>query len=303
MRSYLLKVNSNNLKGKLSSGDLVRSLHPRDWEDVEIALPRLGPRLPQSARVNAPAITSGDEVWIWINETGSSCGQGLSARAKVKRASASSLSLTDVEPLQEMDRVGNEQISSNQDKSTLFGYTHSQNRHDAYLLDGQKLAEIFAAISVHSHNHNAESLANREDWWEGELARRASEPPLLRARREAYTRDNQAAFRRRVFMRYGQACLLTEVGIGSALDAAHIVGHKWDHEENGLPLRRDLHGMFDGLLWSVNPETRRVCLSAKLAWIGPLLAYKDIDDLQMSDLIPRPLLRNHWDRFIAGEAE
>ena len=107
-------------------------------------------------------------------------------------------------------------------------------------------------------------------------------------------------------MRYGQACLLTGVQIDSALDAAHNVGHngdsRWDHQESGLPLRRDLHGMFDRLLWSIEPETRRVCLSTKQVWTGPLSVYRTIDDLQMSDLIPRPLLRNQWDRFITGEA-
>lgn len=67
-------------------------------------------------------------------------------------------------------------------------------------------------------------------------------------------RPDQAAFRRRVFLKYGGKCAISDCTIEKVLDAAHKQGGIWreghNHADDGVLLRRDLHALYDnGLLW------------------------------------------------------
>ena len=89
----------------------------------------------------------------------------------------------------------------------------------------------------------------------------------------------------------------------TGLEAAHIMpyrGTAYDHPENGLLLRADIHRLFDRLLISVNPKTLVVTLAPAL-----------LDDPQYSPLDKKRLilgrgptqpsrnaLKDHWRRFI-----
>lgn len=74
-------------------------------------------------------------------------------------------------------------------------------------------------------------------------------------------RPGQQAFRRDLLNYYG--CAVEE-----ALEAAHII--PWtgdadlDRRENGLLLRRDIHGLFDAGLLRINPKSSLIELAAKL---------------------------------------
>ena len=62
-------------------------------------------------------------------------------------------------------------------------------------------------------------------------------------------RPDQAAFRRRIFIAYGGACVVTGCKVREALDAAHRIGRDWRCGHNdaadGLLLRKDIHALYD----------------------------------------------------------
>ena len=66
-------------------------------------------------------------------------------------------------------------------------------------------------------------------------------------------RPGQAEFRRKVFNRWNARCLITGCTSEISLEAAHIVPvaeNGVDDEWNGLPLRADIHRLFDAnLIW------------------------------------------------------
>lgn len=80
-------------------------------------------------------------------------------------------------------------------------------------------------------------------------------------------RDGQPAFRRLLLAAYGGACAISGCVVEALLEAAHIVpyrGMQTNVVVNGLLLRADLHKLFDLHLLSVDPITRKVCLSEAL---------------------------------------
>ena len=69
-------------------------------------------------------------------------------------------------------------------------------------------------------------------------------------------RQEQAAFRRRVFLEHKGACIVTGCTIPEALDAAHREGRNWRLGHNsgadGLLLRKDIHALYDAKLISID---------------------------------------------------
>jgi HNH endonuclease len=79
-----------------------------------------------------------------------------------------------------------------------------------------------------------------------------------RAQRSVKERPGQAQFRKAVFARYNSVCCITNCSVYEALEAAHIDPHEnalSDHPANGLPLRLDLHGLFDANHLAIDPYT------------------------------------------------
>ncbi|WP_151719228.1 HNH endonuclease signature motif containing protein [Gemmobacter serpentinus] len=143
-----------------------------------------------------------------------------------------------------------------------------------------------------------------ESFWQCALERRLNLPAPERMRRNMATRPAQQQFRRAVFALKGVACLLSGCSIEDALDAAHVVPHNgdpaWDRPENGLPLRRDLHGLYDGLWWSIDPEISQVRFARRLLPSFPEY-YHGIEGRRLTASASQLLLLNHWDRFCASE--
>lgn len=114
-------------------------------------------------------------------------------------------------------------------------------------------------------------------------------------------REGQPAFRQALLQAYGGACAISGCTIEALLEAAHIVPYRGPHTnviENGLLLRADLHKMFDLHLFSIDPNTRTVCLSVEL--MGSEYECFDGTPLrQTSDPIMTPMseaLRHHEER-------
>lgn len=74
-------------------------------------------------------------------------------------------------------------------------------------------------------------------------------------------RDGQPAFRRLLLATYGGRCAISGCAIEPLIEAAHIVPYRGTQTNvgcNGLPLRADLHKLFDLHLLAIDPVTRQV---------------------------------------------
>jgi hypothetical protein len=80
-------------------------------------------------------------------------------------------------------------------------------------------------------------------------------------------RQGQAEFRHKLLNSYGGRCPITDCDVESALEAAHIIpyqGIETNHPTNGLPLRADIHTLFDLHLLSIRPDTYDVVIAPEL---------------------------------------
>lgn len=85
----------------------------------------------------------------------------------------------------------------------------------------------------------------------------SSSAPIHRAalRKE---RHGQVHFRAELEAAYGSVCALSGCTVPEALEAAHIDPHDgpgFDHRQNGLLLRRDLHALMDAGLLAIDPDS------------------------------------------------
>src|SRR5262249_44800434 len=77
------------------------------------------------------------------------------------------------------------------------------------------------------------------------------------ARRKA--RVGQSLFRARVLRAYEGRCCITGETCAEVVEAAHIepyINVDSNHPQNGLPLRLDLHALFDGGLLTIDSDLR-----------------------------------------------
>jgi WD40 repeat protein len=116
-------------------------------------------------------------------------------------------------------------------------------------------------------------------------------------------RQGQGEFRRRLLKSYGGRCPITDCDVESAIEAAHIIpyqGAETNHPTNGLPLRADIHTLFDLHLVSIQPDTYEVLISPEL--IGTCyqdLAGRKLTCPQQQVAAPNQIaLSNHYEIFL-----
>ena len=81
-------------------------------------------------------------------------------------------------------------------------------------------------------------------------------------------RRGQAAFRASLLAAYAGTCPVTGCQVEPLLEAAHIIpylGATTNHIQNGLPLRADIHTLFDLQLLAIDPDTLTVLLAPSLS--------------------------------------
>lgn len=122
---------------------------------------------------------------------------------------------------------------------------------------------------------------------------------------ELKARDGQAVFRTNVLLMYGQRCAVSGCATAAALQAAHIEPFDGMHSHrltNGLPLRADIHNIFDADLLGVDPDTKRIHLHPEITKAGD---YADIEGkvlalpLHSAATPEDAALRQRWKRFAA----
>jgi hypothetical protein len=107
-----------------------------------------------------------------------------------------------------------------------------------------------------------------------------------RTTRVAKERPGQIKFRALLKRVYSGKCCVTGCDVGQALDGAHIDAYlspESDHPQNGLLLRKDLHGLFDAGLMAVHPRSRTVFFA------GPALQWDEYRRLSGTAKLAEPI--------------
>jgi hypothetical protein len=81
-------------------------------------------------------------------------------------------------------------------------------------------------------------------------------------------RQGQPEFRHKLLKAYNSRCPITGCDAEPAIEAAHIIpyqGAETNHLTNGLPLRADVHTLFDLNLLSVQPATYEIVVAPELS--------------------------------------
>lgn len=81
-------------------------------------------------------------------------------------------------------------------------------------------------------------------------------------------RRGQSSFRQKLLIAYGGRCSITGCCVESVIEAAHIIpyqGVETNHSSNGLPLRADIHTLFDLHLLTIRPENYEIVLAPELS--------------------------------------
>ena len=95
-------------------------------------------------------------------------------------------------------------------------------------------------------------------------------------------RTNQAAFRAKVLSEYNEKCAITDITITAILEAAHVIPVDGNNDcvDNSLLLSKNMHGLFDRFLISINPESNALELSKSImgkgldSYIGKVIKHK-----------------------------
>jgi len=148
----------------------------------------------------------------------------------------------------------------------------------------------------------------RIDWPSSDGAADYHFPKGAKAKRrwtQVKDRPGQPAFRTLLEETY-VTCCLTGNRVSEALEAAHIddfEGREFDHPQNGLLLRRDLHALFDCGILGIHPTT----LVAHFATAESRAMYPRIDGqavlrppyARFANRAPsRAALKRHWKQFM-----
>ncbi|MDW4496358.1 HNH endonuclease [Sulfitobacter sp. D35] len=287
---------------------IVRPATPDDWEGGEVITPQAGPALARKGpHQAAPDIQEGDKVWIWTyedKEYGDGLGLTATATAGAQREAGEFLAVRihNVEllphPVGFRKNAPNKYVFKNDTR--LLSYLRANRHHGAYLIEEDDFEDFQRAIEDATRGLPDDIRYAGESEWARHI-RENKENILadLTERRLNWqkVRPVQGKFRDDLFDVYDGRCLLTHCAVPEALEAAHVLPHNGDpvrdRADNGLLLRRDLHSMFDAMLWSIDPKTSMVRLARRLED----KSYRALDGKMIEHQVNADVLLFHFTQF------
>lgn len=301
---FLLKVN-----GEIHCPNgICRPSTSADWEGGEILIPLLGPALARKGvRPNAPDVKEGDELWIWTHE-GDKFGRGWGLTAKaiagpqVENNDSIAVTLRKVERLPRPFGLRNLLPSSavGDTGSRLLNHINDDRWFDAYLIEDDDYRDFTAVVGKMSDELPHNVRVGHAEGWELEVLNHKDDLLAGLADRNMIARKarpGQAQFRDALMKQYKGRCAVSKCAVPETLEAAHVMPHtgdpKWDHPDNGMMLRRDLHALFDAMLWSIDPKTDRIRLAERLK-TSP---YRKLDGREIDHQVAPELLEVHFRQF------
>ena len=198
---------------------------------------------------SAGTIRTGDDVYIWLGQTGLIAQTRVTTDARAVQP-GEQLPWPDLKPYRYVwsmqvvsDRVDDPPAESWSDLQAGAGITASP--------------QFFPRVPSRGEGFLESLLAERLSPIEAHLLAQLNLPSAdERAYRRvlAAVRQGQSSFRASVDTAYGGRCAITGVADRTALEAAHIapyLGVGSNDPRNGLLLRRDAHALFDAFLMTI----------------------------------------------------
>lgn len=300
MNRFFLKVN-----GELHCPrKICRPKTASQWEGGEVFIPINGPiHVASDGTTSLAPVQNGDELWIWTHEDDNfGRGWGLTAKAtagdQAERNGFLAITLRNVERLPRP--FGFRNLGEGPYASNLLNRVHGHRHHQAYLFDEVEFRDFLRVVEEWGMPLAGDVRYAGETEWAREIRNNKNEiiEDLAKRRRSTQkVRPEQARFRAELMSLYGGRCVLTGNSIPEALEAAHVLPHNGDpirdQPENGLLLRRDLHSMFDAMLWSIDPERGIVVLSNNLVD----RSYQIYDGKRIAHKVASEPLKVHFKQF------
>lgn len=307
MNQFLLKVSGIS---DCPNG-IVRPATPEDWEGGEVIFPKTGPTLARyGPHQAAPDIQEGDKVWIWTyedKEYGDGLGLTATATAGARRVAGEfhAVRILNVELLPQP--VGFIKNAPNKcvfkQDTRLLSYLRANRRHGAYLIEEDEFEDFQRAIEDATRGLPEEVRLSYSEGWEKEVLTHQDdllEDLCTRRTTTQKPRFGQGQFRDALMARYKGRCTISRCAVPEALEAAHVMPHtgdpKWDHPDNGMLLRRDLHALFDAMLWSIDPKSNRLRVAERLK----TTMYGKLDGREIDHQVAPALLEVHFRQFKKG---
>jgi len=295
MNTFLIKVNATRAR---VPGGIARPRELADWQQMKFTAPRAKskPSL-RSDKGAGPAPSANDEAFVWVNE--SSGGGGLTAHAKLAAVKDAGDSWEfDVVDLRLVERPIGMDAALSRSTSSLLLRSIRAFRHEKLWALTVSERDLVHALVEKSGGFRTGSGA--DDAWRLALAsHRARIEDADRERRMALQkmRPGQQAFRAAAMLRHGGRCVVTKCSVPEALEAAHVIPHTgeplFEHPENSLVLRRDIHALFDAFLISIHPQTSEVAVAARLSGT----AYASLSGRRVDHQVVRSALEHHFGAF------
>lgn len=108
-------------------------------------------------------------------------------------------------------------------------------------------------------------------------------------------RTNQNQFRTAVLNKYENKCAFTGITLTAILEAAHVIPANGNNDciENSLLLSKNMHGLFDRFLISINPKTSQLELSSNVLGFG----FDEYQGKVIKHLVSEEGLQWHYSQF------
>jgi len=132
--------------------------------------------------------------------------------------------------------------------------------------------------------------------------------PAPKKFRKVRDRPGQAKFSRDLKAAYLCCCCVTGCDVVQALEGAHIdpyISEGSNNIRNGLPLRKDIHALFDQHLISIDPDTSIIHVAASVRTKN---GYSDLESRELrkpknsSHCPDNSALKRHWKEFLKQTA-
>ena len=306
MRRFLLKVN-----GEIHCPNGVcRPDSAAQWEGGEVLIPTSDPvHIASDGTNSSEPIQEGDELWVWTHEHekfGRGWGLTAKARAGVQRTLDGFIAIT----LTQVERVsrpfGYRDLGEGPTQSGLLNHVKGLRHHKAYLIDDVEYADFSEIVRQRGSPLPDEVRFSGETDWAREI--REHKDQILKDLSERRlnwqkARPAQAKFRENLFDVYEGRCALSQCTVPQALEAAHVLPHNGnslrDRSDNGILLRRDLHSMFDAMLWSIDPDSGKVRFSKNVSD----RSYSAFEGKVINHHVAREPLLVHFKQFLKASKD
>jgi WD40 repeat protein len=178
-------------------------------------------------------------------------------------------SLKSNEKLQYLDFMWPTSMNFSADSKLFASGDASAYTEGGGLVKTWKVPELKLIVDSGDENHDQFELTNERQKieLEGYFNVETIEDARKRIIASIVQRQGQGEFRSNLLKAYGGQCPITNCDVEPAIEAAHIIpyqGPDTNHLTNGLPLRSDIHTLFDLHLLSIQPDTYDVVIAPEL---------------------------------------